>query len=137
MIWSAGRSTPTSSWRYAAHSCELMPCIAGVASSRQRPPCSAATLRRAASHRSSDSTSTPSRSKTTARIISSCLPASAPTLRLALPPALGLVVARRLLLGARLLLRVGGCHIGKAAGAPVVVLREEPAVRHARVVDPR
>ncbi len=60
--------TPRTSCRYRAHSGELMPCIAGAAWSTHRPPVSLVTSRRAASHRGSESRSTPSRSNTTASV---------------------------------------------------------------------
>src|SRR4051812_6361019 len=59
-------STPSSSRTYLDHSSALMPSIASVAPSFQRPPRSATSARRAPSQRSSESTSTPSRSRTTA-----------------------------------------------------------------------
>ncbi len=46
--------------------CQLIPIIAWVAPSRQVPPASATTARRAPSHTVSESTITPSRSNTTA-----------------------------------------------------------------------
>jgi hypothetical protein len=58
--------TPSSSRTYRDHSGALIPIIARVASSFQRPPCSATTARRAASHAPSESTSTPSWSNSTA-----------------------------------------------------------------------
>src|SRR3954452_7741915 len=58
-------STPSSSRTYRDHSGELMPSMSCVASSFQRPPRSATSSRRAPSHASSESTSTPSRSRTT------------------------------------------------------------------------
>src|SRR3954471_13858362 len=63
---SGSMSTPSSSRTYRDHSGELMPSISCVASSFQRPPRSATSSRRAPSHASSESTSTPSRSRTTA-----------------------------------------------------------------------
>src|SRR3954466_15075624 len=59
-------STPSSSRTYRDHSGELMPSMSWVASSFQRPPRAATSSRRAPSHASSESTSTPSRSRTTA-----------------------------------------------------------------------
>src|SRR4051812_43005090 len=59
-------STPSSSRTYADHSGELIPSIACVAPSFHVPPRSATSSRRASSQASSESTSTPSRSRTTA-----------------------------------------------------------------------
>src|SRR4051812_42372128 len=59
-------STPSLPRTYRDHSGELMPSMSCVASSFHRPPRSATSSRRAPSHASSESTSTPSRSRTTA-----------------------------------------------------------------------
>src|SRR5215469_3896581 len=72
------RSTARASRIYLDHSAELMPCMAAVASSRQRPWWRAATSRRAWSHNRSESSSTPSRSNTTARIMAPVSPVPKP-----------------------------------------------------------
>ena len=53
---------------YTDHSGALIPSIARLASSFQRPPHSSTTARLAASHADSESSRTPSRSKMTASI---------------------------------------------------------------------
>ena len=53
---------------YRDHSIELIPIISRVASGCQWPPVSSTSCRRASSHADSESTRTPSRSKTTASI---------------------------------------------------------------------
>src|SRR3954452_20883500 len=65
---SGASGTPTRSRTYADHSGALMPIIAAVASSGHGRPCPAASARRPPSQADSESSSSPSRSNTTARI---------------------------------------------------------------------
>src|SRR5438046_354329 len=62
---------------YSDHSGELIPIMSACAWSCQRPPRSRARTSRISSHNCSESTSTPSRSKTTAAI-SDCVVATLP-----------------------------------------------------------
>src|SRR5262245_50112450 len=96
--------TPTSSWRYADHSGELIPIITVGASSRQRPPASRTRSSFAAFQRGSESIRTPSRSKMTAS---------------------GIAELTRRILTARVLGRLENDALARRAGQPGGVLERD------------